>query len=91
MFVNIDMLQAFDGTDVVISGNQDKDGGLNLGLSLKPNKFTEEGRKKKNKGGDGMNAIMAAAVMKIGLLKALAFKALVMLVGKALLVSKVRM
>lgn len=50
MFVNIDMLQAFDGTDVVISGNQDKDGGLNLGLSLKPNKFTEEGRKKKNKG-----------------------------------------
>lgn len=38
-----------------------------------------------------MNAIMAAAVMKIGLLKALAFKALVMLVGKALLVSKVRM
>lgn len=38
-----------------------------------------------------MNGIIAAAIMKIGILKALAFKALVLLVGKALLVSKVRL
>lgn len=78
-----------DGADVVISGGSDKDGGLNLGLSLRPVEgVTEEGRKKKDQG--NMNGIMAAAIMKIGLLKALAFKALVILVGKALLVSKVR-
>ncbi|CAG9860656.1 unnamed protein product [Phyllotreta striolata] len=81
--------RALDGADVVLSGNTDKDGSLNLGLSLKPSPAgVEEGRKKKNKGGGGMDAILAAAVMKIGLLKALAFKALVLLVGKALLVSK---
>lgn len=78
-----------DGADVVISGGSDKDGGLNLGFSLRPIEgATEEGRKKKDQGGN-MNGIIAAAVMKIGLLKALAFKALVLLVGKALLVSKV--
>ena len=77
-----------DGADVVISGKGDKDGGFNLGLSLRPVKSTEgDARKKKD---NGMGAIIAAAVMKIGLLKALAFKALVLLVGKALLVSKVR-
>ncbi|KAG5889029.1 hypothetical protein JTB14_009434 [Gonioctena quinquepunctata] len=79
-----------DGTELVLSGDSNKDGGLNLGLSFKPTKTSgvEESRKKKNKGGEGMNAIIAAVVMKIGLLKALAFKALVLLVGKALLVSK---
>ncbi|VEN61357.1 unnamed protein product [Callosobruchus maculatus] len=77
-----------DGADLVLSGNPDKDGGINLGLSLRPVKEVEEGRKRKGGQGQGMNAIMAAAVMKIGLLKALAFKALVLLVGKALLVSK---
>ncbi|CAH1111135.1 unnamed protein product [Psylliodes chrysocephalus] len=81
--------KVLDGADVVLSGNSDKDGSLNLGLSLKPSPVgVEESRKKKNKGGGGMDALMAAAVMKIGLLKALAFKALVLLVGKALLVSK---
>ncbi|CAH1973339.1 unnamed protein product [Acanthoscelides obtectus] len=76
-----------DGADLVLSGNPDKDGGISLGLSLRPVKDVEESRKKKG-GQGGMQAIMAAAIMKIGLLKALAFKALVMLVGKALLVSK---
>lgn len=76
-----------DGADVVISGNSGKDGSLNLGLSLKPTESSQgDARKKKD---NGMGAIIAAAVMKIGLLKALAFKALVLLVGKALLVSKV--
>ncbi|CAH0555730.1 unnamed protein product [Brassicogethes aeneus] len=77
-----------DGADVVVSGSQAKDGGLNMGLSLKPSESSENGDARKKKGNDGMGAIIAAAVMKIGLLKALAFKALVLLVGKALLVSK---
>lgn len=80
------IFQIFDEADLVISGTSEKDGGLNLGLSLRPNKNAEEGRGKK---GNNMGGIMAAAAMKIGLLKALAFKALALLVGKALLVSKV--
>ncbi|KAJ8933116.1 hypothetical protein NQ314_014211 [Rhamnusium bicolor] len=81
------LIKVVDGADVVMSGNTNKDGSLNFGLSLRPSKpDVEEGRKKK--GQEGMQAIIAAAVMKIGLLKALAFKALVFLVGKALLVSK---
>ncbi|XP_018570586.1 uncharacterized protein LOC108910471 [Anoplophora glabripennis] len=76
-----------DGADVVVSGKSNKDGSLNLDLSLRPNSDgVEEGRKKKNQ--DGMQALIAAAVLKAALLKALAFKALVFLVGKALLVSK---
>ncbi|RZB40705.1 uncharacterized protein BDFB_005605 [Asbolus verrucosus] len=75
-----------DGADVVISGKSDSEGGLDVGLSLRPSKASEgDARKKKE---SGMGAIIAAAVMKIGLLKALAFKALVFLVGKALIVSK---
>lgn len=77
-----------DEADLVISGNSDKEGGLNLGFSLKPTK-TEEGEARKKKGGEMGGALLAAIAMKIGLLKALAFKALVLLVGKALLVSKV--
>ncbi|XP_056635951.1 uncharacterized protein LOC130891408 [Diorhabda carinulata] len=81
--------KVIDGADLVVAGSSDKDGSLNLGLSLKPNSNgIEEGRKKKSKGGSGIYALLAAAAMKIGLLKALAFKALVLLVGKALLVSK---
>lgn len=76
-----------DGADVVISGKGDQDGGFNLGLSFHPPKNSEGDARKKKEG--GMGAIIAAAAMKIGLLKALAFKALVLLVGKALLVSKV--
>ncbi|XP_050304992.1 uncharacterized protein LOC126742386 [Anthonomus grandis grandis] len=77
-----------DVADVVVSGGSDKNGGLNLGFSIRPiETATEEGRKKKDQG-NNMGGIMAAVLMKIGLLKALAFKALVILVGKALLVSK---
>lgn len=75
-----------DEADLVVSSSSDKDGGLNLGFSLRPNKNFDEARKKKN---NMMGGIMALAAMKIGLLKALAFKALALLVGKALLVSKV--
>lgn len=80
------MFQILDDAEIVVSGGSDKSGGLNLGLSLRPN-GNGEGRGKK--GGMNMGAIVAAAAMKIGLLKALAFKALALLVGKALLVSKV--
>lgn len=76
-----------DDAEIVISGSSDQNGSLNLGFSLRPN-GNGEGRGKK--GGMNMGAIVAAAAMKIGLLKALAFKALALLVGKALLVSKVR-
>lgn len=79
------LFKVVDGADVVVSGNQGKDGSLNVGLSVKPDESSEARKKKDN----GMGALIAAAVMKIGLLKALAFKALVFLVGKALLVSKV--
>lgn len=44
-----------------------------------------QGRGKKN----NMGPILAAAVLKIGLIGALAFKGLALLVGKALLLSKV--
>ncbi|XP_017781603.1 PREDICTED: uncharacterized protein LOC108566304 [Nicrophorus vespilloides] len=75
-----------DDAEVVLAGKGDKDGGINLGLSLRPTPNTEgDARKKKD---SGMGALIAAAALKIGLLKALAFKALVLLVGKALLVSK---
>lgn len=36
-----------------------------------------------------MGPLLAAGMMKVGLIGALAFKALVLLVGKALIVSKV--
>lgn len=86
------IFQIVDGADIMLSSTPEADGGLKFGLSLRPNREgtgAEESRKKKNKGGGGMGALVAAIAMKIGLLKALAFKALVLLVGKALLVSKV--
>lgn len=73
-----------DHVDLLVNSKPDKEGNINLGLSLRDN-GDSEGRGKKN----NMGALIAAAVLKIGILKALAFKALVMLVGKALIVSKV--
>ncbi|GJQ85494.1 hypothetical protein Trydic_g23084 [Trypoxylus dichotomus] len=75
-----------DDAEVVISGNNSIDGALNIGVSLRPVKVTNgDARKKKD---NGLGVLIAAAALKIGLLKALAFKALALLVGKALLVSK---
>ncbi|KAJ8969036.1 hypothetical protein NQ317_018055 [Molorchus minor] len=82
--------KVLDDTDVIVSGNSDKNGNLNFGFSLRPSETgVEESRKKKGGNEGGMQALIAAAIMKIGLLKALAFKGLVLLVGKALLVSKI--
>ncbi|KAI5693908.1 hypothetical protein M8J75_007655 [Diaphorina citri] len=63
------------GVDVVV------DSELNLGLNF-PDAQTGRGKNK------NMGPLIAAGVMKLGMLKALAFKALALLVGKALLLSK---
>ncbi|KAF2896916.1 hypothetical protein ILUMI_09259, partial [Ignelater luminosus] len=75
-----------DAADIVISGNNGKDGSFNFGFNFRPDTSSVgDARKKK---GNGMGALIGAAALKIGLLKALAFKALALLVGKAVLVSK---
>ncbi|KAB0794503.1 hypothetical protein PPYR_11342 [Photinus pyralis] len=75
-----------DDADIVISGGSGKDGALNLGISIKPDTSSPGDARKKKDG--GMGAIMGLVALKIGLLKAIAFKALALLVGKALIVSK---
>ncbi|KAG7190713.1 hypothetical protein KM043_006790 [Ampulex compressa] len=74
--------------DVVVSASEDENGSLNLGLSIEraDNIAVEDGRKQKN---NNMGPLIAAAVLKIGLIGGLAFKALALLVGKALLLSKI--
>ncbi|RZF36341.1 hypothetical protein LSTR_LSTR008822 [Laodelphax striatellus] len=70
--------------DVVLSAEPDHQGALNLGVSLRASRSLETGRgKMKNLG-----PLVAAGMMKIGMVGVLAFKALALLVGKALLVSK---
>ncbi|XP_012255469.2 uncharacterized protein LOC105685694 [Athalia rosae] len=72
--------------DVVVSASEDDTGSLNLGLSIEhADNAVQDGRGKKN----GMGPLLAAAVIKIGLIGGLAFKGLALLVGKALLLSKI--
>ncbi|XP_012055510.1 PREDICTED: uncharacterized protein LOC105618591 [Atta cephalotes] len=72
--------------DIVVSASEDETGSLNLGLSIeRADRSVQEGRGKKN----NMGPLIAAAVLKIGLIGGLAFKALALLVGKALLLSKI--
>lgn len=54
-------------------------------MSVKPHKVVESGRQR-NK---NMGPLLAAAAMKFGLLGALTFKGLTLMVGKALLISKI--
>lgn len=54
-------------------------------VSVKPHKVVETGRQR-NK---NMGPLIAAAAMKFGLLGALTFKGLTLMVGKALLISKI--
>nr|XP_022917860.1 uncharacterized protein LOC111427107 [Onthophagus taurus] len=75
-----------DDTELVFSGRSNPEGAVNFGISVRPVKIEAGEARKKDK--SGMGALIAAAALKIGLLKALAFKALALLVGKALLVSK---
>ncbi|VVC45852.1 Protein of unknown function DUF1676 [Cinara cedri] len=70
--------------DFVVSTSPEQDGSLNFGMSFRSGRDLESGRgKNKN-----MGPMMAAMMMKMGMLKVLAFKFLALLVGKALLVSK---
>ncbi|XP_043267950.1 uncharacterized protein [Venturia canescens] len=73
--------------DVVVSASEDDSGSLNLGLSIeRADNAVQDGRGKKN---NNMGPLLAAAVLKIGLIGGLAFKGLALLVGKALLLSKI--
>ncbi|KYN12861.1 PREDICTED: uncharacterized protein LOC108767010 [Trachymyrmex cornetzi] len=72
--------------DIVVSASEDGTSSLNLGLSIeRADRSVQQGRGKKN----NMGPLIAAAVLKIGLIGGLAFKALALLVGKALLLSKI--
>lgn len=72
----------FEIADFVMSSNEN--GRLNLELSLNAEKLYEEGRGKMKNSGH----IIGAIVAKAALIGALIFKGLVLLVGKALVVSK---
>ena len=75
-------LKAFDTADVVIgSGN---DGRLNVGLALDTQKVFSEGRGQIKR----IAPILIAFFLKAGLLGIIAFKGIALLVGKALIVSK---
>ncbi|XP_059050590.1 uncharacterized protein LOC131845537 [Achroia grisella] len=74
-----------ENADLVISGKEEKDGSLGVGIALKAPKAIETGRgRNKNLG-----PFLAAAALKFGLLGALTFKGLTLMVGKALLISKI--
>ncbi|XP_015585616.1 uncharacterized protein LOC107263198 [Cephus cinctus] len=88
--------RVFPEDDVVVSASEDESGALNLGVSIEKTKnggaraatadgAAQDGRGKKN----SMGPLIAAAVLKIGLIGGLAFKGLALLVGKALLLSKI--
>ncbi|KAF9799403.1 hypothetical protein SFRURICE_003100 [Spodoptera frugiperda] len=71
--------------DLVISGKQEKDGSLGVGVSMKPPKVFESGRGRQKPFGP----VLALAALKFGLFGALTFKVLALMVGKALLISKI--
>lgn len=73
----------FDDADVVVSS--EPRGNLNVGLSINPQGAFETGRGRMR----NMAPLMAAIATKIGVIGLLVFKGLVLLVGKALIVSKV--
>ncbi|KAI8423218.1 hypothetical protein MSG28_014255 [Choristoneura fumiferana] len=74
-----------ENADLVISGKQENDGSFGVGVALKSPKTFESGRSR-NK---NMAPLLAAAALKFGLLGALTFKGLALMVGKALLISKI--
>uniref|UniRef100_A0A336KQ85 CSON013603 protein n=1 Tax=Culicoides sonorensis TaxID=179676 RepID=A0A336KQ85_CULSO len=74
--------KVFNLADFVMGS--DDDGQLNIGLSVNSKKLYEEGRGKLKNSGHIIGALLA----KAALVGALIFKGLVLLVGKALIVSK---
>ncbi|XP_041985367.1 uncharacterized protein LOC121737747 isoform X2 [Aricia agestis] len=77
--------RVMDGADLVISPKQEADGTMGVGVTMKAPKAIETGRQR-NK---NVGPFLAAAAMKFGLLGALTFKGLYLMVGKALLISKI--
>ncbi|KAG4067807.1 hypothetical protein HA402_010493 [Bradysia odoriphaga] len=73
----------FDDADVVVAS--EPRGNLNIGLSINPQTAYESGRGRMR----NIGPLMAALITKIGIIGLLVFKGLVLLVGKALIVSKV--
>lgn len=73
----------FDDADVVVAS--EPRGNLNIGLSINPQGAFETGRGRMR----NIAPLMAALATKIGIIGLLVFKGLVLLVGKALIVSKV--
>ncbi len=73
----------FDDADMVVSS--EPRGNLNIGLSINPQGAYESGRGRMR----NVAPLMAAIATKIGVIGLLVFKGLVLLVGKALIVSKV--
>lgn len=71
-----------DDADIVIS--PEARGNVNIGLSINPNRAFESGRGKLHI----LAPILAAIATKIGIIGALVLKGIVLLVGKALIVSK---
>lgn len=71
----------FEVADLLVSTDEGK---LNFGFSVDTNQVMESARRRKGH----RSALLGAIVMKVALLAALAFKGLILLVGKALLVSK---
>ncbi|XP_068084850.1 uncharacterized protein Osi3 [Anabrus simplex] len=77
----------FPEADVVLSASPDDEGTLNLGMSIKAGRALGTGKRTRKKNNFG--PLLAAAIMKLGLIGGIAFKALALLVGKALILSKI--
>ncbi|XP_028043673.1 uncharacterized protein LOC114253111 [Bombyx mandarina] len=73
-----------NNADLVMSGKENNDGNFGIGVSLKAPKAIETGRRQNKIG-----PFIGLAAMKIGVLGALFFKGLTLMVGKALLISKI--
>ncbi|XP_075210973.1 osiris 3 [Lycorma delicatula] len=71
--------------DLVVSATPDQEGTLNFGMSIRAGRALQETGRGKMK---NMGPLLAAGMMKIGMVGVIAFKALALLVGKALLISK---
>lgn len=74
----------FEDADIVVT--PEARGSVNIGLSIKPLSVFESGRGRLRR---QLAPLIAAVATKIGIIAALLFKAVILLVGKALIVSKI--
>ena len=75
--------KAFNDADIVVT--PESQGSVNIGVSIKPLNAFASGRGKIS----ALAPLLAAVATKVGIIGALIFKALILLVGKALVVSKI--